>query len=169
MLIVLFGGSATGKTTLGRALATRTGIDVRHSGEEIRDAARRLCVPFPNLPMEEHARVDQETRAWCVERDEAIVEGRFLDQVLGQSPQDVLAVKVEATMDVRARRSAERAGRGQTVSDIETFDREDDAFRVRAYDAARKLAARFTLDTTALPVDACVERLIAWRSELRPG
>jgi cytidylate kinase len=168
MLIALYGGTSTGKTTLVRALVGRKGMQARFCGDVVRNGARRLEVSIEDLPVSEHGKIDAETLDWCHNCGSGLIEGRFLDQVLLSLVAPLMLVQVEASAAARADRFADRVGRAQNMGDIARYDDEDEAFRVRAYGGRARLTAKFVLDTTALSVDECLERILAWQSELKP-
>lgn len=168
MLIAIFGGSSTGKTTLARALADRTGQDARYCGDVVRSAADQLHLTLDELPAAEHARIDTETLDWCANHSTGIVEGRFLDQVLSPLAKTFCLVEIRADDAVRADRWANRLERAQDTNDIAGYDQEDEAFRVRAYGMQVRLNPNFILETSTLSVDECLERLSAWLSEPKP-
>jgi cytidylate kinase len=168
VLIAIFGGSSTGKTTLARALADRTGLDARYCGALVRAAEDRLQLSPDALPAAEHDRIDAETLDWSVNQEAGIVEGRFLDHVLSPLKKPICLVEVRAQDSVRADRWATRLGRAQDTNDIAGYEQEDEAFRVRTYGRRARLMPNFILDTSTLSVDACLERLAAWLREPKP-
>lgn len=168
MLIAIFGSSSTGKTTLARALADRTGRDARYCGDIVQAAANGLQLSLNALPAEEHARIDAETLAWSASHDVGIVEGRFLDQVLSPLAKMICLMEIRADAAVRAERWTNRLGRAQDANDIAHFDQNDEAFRVRNYGLRARLTPNVILETSTLSVDECLERLAAWRSEPKP-
>ena len=165
MLTAIFGRSSVGKTTLVRELARREALDGRYCGDIVRSAAAQLGHPIEDLPLDEHARIDAETRGWCVEHPGGLVEGRFLDQVLSTLEIPFCLIEVVASESVRVERWASRLDRPSSLEDVAAFDRNDDAFRVRAYGGRARVAPNFTLDTSSSSLDECLTRLAAWRRE----
>lgn len=162
-LIALFGPSCTGKTTLARILADRMGLPLRCCGELIKQRAAERGVPIPELSQEDHCEIDEGTREWCQLGEARIVEGRFLDQVLAPiwSPSTSVLFEISASSTVRAHRWTERIRSAQSVSDVETFDADDLAFRVQAYDGVARVQAHWIVDTTDRSVEACLEEIVA--------
>lgn len=172
MVIGLFGASCTGKTTLARMLAARTGADLRCCGDIVRREAEAKGVQFSDLSLRDHQVIDSATTTWVQGTGERIVEGRFLDQVLhGAAARDGLVlIEIVAKETARAERWASRLGRPQALADVQKYDEEDASFRVQAYGATARLTTNWTVDTTNRSADECLEEIARYLStRSRPG
>ena len=79
MILALFGGSHTGKTTIARRLEERLGLPRRSCGEEVRSVAATLRCDASDLPDEQRRPSRQETLKWVHANafSGGIVEGPF--------------------------------------------------------------------------------------------
>ena len=161
MIIALWGASATAKTTVAERVSASLLVPLRSCGEEIRRAAQDAAVSLAEAPEALHRLVDDATREW-VRRHAlkgAVLEGRFLDQVLAEQP-DVVLVEVTCESSIRIRRWIGRAGGAFDENVLAELDKADDLFRLRMYDSADKGAAQITLDTSTGGVDQWTDELL---------
>jgi cytidylate kinase len=168
MIVALWGASATAKTTVAERVAARLGVPLRSCGEEIRRAAQKAVVSLAEAPEALHRSVDDATRDWVRYHalKGAVLEGRFLDQVLAEEP-GVVLVRVTCESSVRVQRWVDRAGSAFEKDNLAEHDKADDLFRLRMYDSADKGAALFTLDTSSGGVDKWTEELLGLIQESR--
>lgn len=159
MIVALFGGSGTGKTTLAKVLEARLAIPRRSCGNAVRSAAKVLGVSPASLGAQVHRELDADTLAWAgVHRDGGgIVEGRFLDVVLGPLKGCIFCIEVTAATRVRAARLTLRADTFVTEAGVRLFDECDDVLRSRMYPDASRLPVHFRLDTTSKTVEECAD------------
>ena len=151
IVIAICGGSCTGKSTVAEILAKLHAMPVRHCGAIARRAAETLRASVNDLTDDCHRRIDSETVDWVRKaRQWSIVEGRYVDQVLGSLSTTVLVVKFHTVAATRATRCQQKTHRTCTVADIDRLDSDDEAFRVRLYKGVRLLQPAFTIDTTFL-------------------
>jgi cytidylate kinase len=167
MIVALYGGTGCGKTTLARVAAGALDIPVRHCGNEIRDALEAAGSDAVLSADRIHRSVDEQTQRWCGQiNGDALVDGRFLDQVLSGLP-NIVFIEVVATEEVRVRRLAERLGRQVDGAEIRAADEEDDLFRRRMYSGASRAAGARMIDTSGGSARECGENLISLISQLR--
>lgn len=166
MIFALYGGSGCGKTTLAKIAGRELAIPVRHCGEEFRDALDTANIEMSTAESL-HQRVDQQTRAWCAQTEcDAVVDGRFLDQVLSGLP-NVLLIEIRATDEVRARRLTERLDRPINDAEVRALDEEDDLFRARMYPGVSRAQKAQVIETGGGSALECGEKLISLISQLR--
>lgn len=169
MLIALFGASSVGKSTLARALSARFQVDLRGCGDIVRERAAAHGGDLAAVSQEEHRQIDDETRVWCQQTGNRIVEGRFLDQVLHGLEVNLILVEITANEQVRMVRWSDRLDSSVSAQDIRSFDQEDAAFRMRAYGEAARLTSNFVLDTSDRTVGSCLEQLVLLTGWEPPG
>jgi cytidylate kinase len=156
MIIGLYGLPYTGKTTIAQSLATMLRIPLRSCGQVVRSHAEALCLSHHDLPDEHHIVVDEETRAWAMRMQRAIVEGRFLDRVLWPLRAQTLAIRLTASEETRCRRAVSRIGRVLTPQEIKDHYLFDLAFRQRLYCDVGSIEPALTIDTSESTVETCV-------------
>ncbi len=108
-----------------------------------------------------HRWVDDATRDWVRSHalTGAVLEGRFLDQVLAEEP-GVVLVRATCESAIRVERWVGRGGSAFDEDNLAELDKADDLFRLRMYDSAEKGAALFTLDTSSGGVDKWTDELL---------
>lgn len=131
-VVAVYGGTASGKTTVAHEIARRLSCTSLHCGERIRQKAAALGVSISSLSIEEHNRVDEETRSIVqLATGVMVVEGSFLDAVLSAVSR-VYLVHLDCTDRERCRRFLARAD-GVTADAFEERDAHDRADRLRLY------------------------------------
>src|SRR5437867_6186854 len=109
MVIGIFGESCVGKTTVAKVVAQRLNAATRHCGEIVKARAKKLGVTTAQLSADEHELIDQETRnqALNATTQTIVVEGRFLDCVIGDMP-NALLIELRCSEEERLRRAKTR-------------------------------------------------------------
>jgi cytidylate kinase len=159
LIVALFGFSCTGKTTLGRRLGDVLGLPFRSCGEVVKDRARSLGIPLQELSYGEHRTVDADTREWVRKNRPCLVEGRYLDYVLSPLRREVILVRLEASGEVRRRREEAKKGLAITAKNLEEQEKADLVFSDHMYSISERLAPSLVLNSSELPVEACVHRI----------
>lgn len=159
MITALFGASCSGKTTLGRRLAADTALPFRSCGDVVKERARHLGIDINDLAAAEHARIDDETRRWCDDNANGIVEGRYLDQVLAKFRDRMDLILLVASVSARAERWAQRTNSTIDEAVVTKSDVDDEAFRVLAYGETARTAPTYTLDTSLTDLEASLRSL----------
>jgi cytidylate kinase len=160
--IVIYGGSCTGKTSVASSLAKLTGMATRHCGQLVWERARVLNLSSAEeLPDEEHRAIDSETQRLAAMETPVIIEGRFLDQVLGECGR-VLFVHLTCNRAVRQERLEASRPRTRVAESIEQRDKADAHFRSRHYLSPSNffVASTVTLDTTWQSIDECAKAIM---------
>jgi hypothetical protein len=141
---------------------------LRTCGEEIRLAAAKANRSLDEVPDSIHRSVDDATRDWARyhEFDGAVLEGRFLDQVLADEP-GVVFVRASCDSATRIARWAGRVTGAFCAEDLAEIDKADDLFRLRMYHSSDKGAAQITLDTSSAGVDQWADELLKLMEALR--
>jgi cytidylate kinase len=149
MILAIFGRSAVGKTTVAEIIGARLLMPVRHCGLALRAAAAEAGTTIADVDATIHTRVDSETVQWCERYASAggIVEGRFLDHVLGDDA-SIRFVAMTATVEERAARLQSRLGRTSSIAELLAVDEADDLFRGNMYGVGPRAAASLVIDTT---------------------
>jgi cytidylate kinase len=153
MIVCLFGSTLSGKTTIARVVAAQLDIALRSCGDEVRVQARALGTNLEDLPDTIHKKVDRETVRWAEGRPLCLVEGRFLDAVLGGA--GVLAIRLTAADQARAERGRRRFG-AYSIDELRQSDTRDEIFRARMYNDRSPVLPQAILDTTKRTVEECV-------------
>ena len=119
-------------------------------------------MPLSVAPDALHRCVDDATRDWARRHalELAVIEGRFLDQVLADEPSTIL-VRVTCRPATRFERWVGRAGGDFCEEQLGELDKADDLFRIRMYGSADKGAAQITLDTSSGGVEEWTNELLA--------
>ena len=80
--IAIFGRTCVGKSTVAQQLAGLIRWPIRHCGEMLKRRAQTAGTSVPNLSLQNHQEVDNETRRIATQDTNVIIEGGFLDIVL---------------------------------------------------------------------------------------
>jgi cytidylate kinase len=159
VILALTGPSLSGKTTLAHDLARRFDLPLRVCGDDVRRAAAESRVDLSEVPDEVHRGIDRATREWAQESQPCIVDGRFLEYVLGPPTADVLLVRLEAGEAERQARSAKRGVPEAELRPVGQEDFADTQLVARLYVGVEPAKSRLTLDTGGLTPDTCLEIL----------
>ena len=138
MLITVSGPAGSGKSTLAAGLADRLGYDHVSGGDIFRDiAAERDLTPLElNRLAEEDDQIDRDLdarlRRTARERDDLVLESRLAGWMAGEFAD--LKVWLDAPLDVRAARIADREDKDPEIAAEETRARaESEDKRYREY------------------------------------
>ena len=159
MIIALFGNSQTGKTTIAKRLAEELAFPLRSCGEAVKHRAQEKGISWDELSDAEHRAVDENTRIWVLTNRPCLVEGRYLHFVLASLSTQVTLVRLEATSDDRRIRQVGLSNAPVAPSDFERADADDLALQERLYNMTLGVEPSLRLNTSQLPVEACVECL----------
>jgi len=114
-VIALFGLPAVGKTTTAKKLADLIHAKTRHCGDIVKAKAKELGVGLDGLSLQEHRKIDADTRNIVASaREPLVVEGRFLSEVLAGLP-NVVLVNLICSEEERARRQSTRRATGGSL------------------------------------------------------
>jgi len=166
MKIAIYGLSCTGKTTIAAPLAKELGFDLRSCGEEIKKRAKELDVKFDDLTDEIHHTIDNETVKWFLSNVNCVVEGRFLDAVLSMSSDNIVLIKLTATVAERCNRMKKRGNADYTIDDLCRVDEIDKKFRHEHYRYNECIAPMLTIDTSIFSVEQCLNQIKTKLQEL---
>ena len=121
MKLAIYGSSCTGKTTVSNCLAKELALEVRHCGEQIKEAAVRAGSSPDALPVEQHLLLDSLTRDVVRNaKGGIVVEGAFLDYVLSDV-EDCRLVKLVCLDAERIRRVVSR-GSEHSIAERDASD-----------------------------------------------
>ena len=142
-IIAIYGGTCSLKTEVSKELSRLTGFKVVNRGELATTRAKYLRLSTAGqLPMEEHRKIDAETREMA-RRDERLMifESSLMDAVLGDVPR-VFWVRLfadDATRSARwTRRKEDGGGRTRQLGEsVAARDAEDAGLRVKLYGSAK--------------------------------
>ncbi len=141
-IIAIYGGTCSLKTEVSRELSRLTGFKVVNRGELATTRAKYLrLLTAGQLPIEEHRKIDAETREMAG-RDERLMifESSLMDAVLGDVP-GVFWVRLYADDETRSarwtRRKEDGGGRTRQLGEsVAARDAEDAGLRVQLYRSA---------------------------------
>lgn len=165
-ILALIGSTCTGKTTCGEAVSGGLSLPFRSCGDTIRELARERRVSIDELTATDHAMVDDQSREWCEQEGDIVIEGRFLDQVLYGHRRPIYIIRLVADDQVRAERLTKRSKVPQTIETVQKFDRDDELFRLAAYEATPKLVVNEELDNSLMTVSESVGKILLWWDQL---
>lgn len=159
-IIALFGKSCVGKSVVADELAERLKWPVRHCGERVKARAEELGVKVAALPVSEHEAIDEETRSLVrTHSGSVVIEGHFLDAVLGQIP-NVLFIQLTCEDREREKRFAGRPPNDGSANGLSLRDASDAADREKLYGRPVETVCALTIDTTHRTVDEVVTEII---------
>jgi predicted cytidylate kinase len=171
MRITISGPPGSGKTTVCKLVADRLHLEVVVSGHIFRQMAKesarsladfgRLCEEDP----ETDRKLDQRMVEIAQSKDDIILEGRLTAHMLTRQGIPALRVLMDADLDVRAARVAEREGGTLEQRRHEIVVREDcEAKRYRSFydiDIRDRRVYDLIVDTTYLTPEQVAERIIS--------
>ncbi|WP_181692380.1 (d)CMP kinase [Natronomonas sp. LN261] len=138
MLITISGPAGSGKSTVAAGLAERLGYDHVSGGDIFRDlAAERDLTPLElNKRAEEDDAIDRDLdrrqRELAAEHDDLVLESRLAGWMAGDHAD--FRIWLDAPLDIRAERIADREDKPIRTARDETLERADsEALRYREY------------------------------------
>jgi cytidylate kinase len=167
MIFCIYGSSCTGKTTIGRRVASQLGIPLRSCGDVVRKVAEELGVSFEDLPEDKHRQIDRDTVAWALEHRPSLVEGRFLDAVFGASGVPATLIRLVASVEMRLVRGRQKDP-NFTIKQLARMDAHDSSFRARIYSTLDGGAPCDIIDCSELTVEECVCQVAMLIRNTRP-
>ncbi|MBS3817169.1 MAG: cytidylate kinase family protein [Candidatus Thermoplasmatota archaeon] len=118
-MITVSGLPGSGTSTTAELLAERTGMEILSSGEIFREMAEERDMSLEEFSdlAEEDEEIDKKLDKRTIERAEEgmILEGRLTGHLLNMSDKSAFKVWIEASLDVRVKRIADR----EEVEDLE--------------------------------------------------
>lgn len=159
MIYALYGKSCSGKTTLARQIADLHELSLRSCGAEIRSFASANSITIEELTIAQHSDIDNASLAWLSEKEEAVIEGRFLNYVLEDLAQEVCLIELIASSNHRFLRLKNKSAETITLEEFEALDRRDDAHVFATYDGRAGLQPRRSIDTSLLGESECLETI----------
>ena len=125
MRITISGPPGSGKTTLGRLISQKTGMELVYAGQVFRDMAKEKGMSIEEFGRlaENDDKIDRELDERMVkialDRDNIIIDGRLTGYMTHKHGIDAFRVYVTAELPIRVERIA-----GREEKDIETVERE---------------------------------------------
>lgn len=168
-VVTITGPPGSGKSTAGRGVAERLGLEFRSAGALFREEAERRGMDLAAFSRyaEQHEEVDRslDDRVVALARPGRLLEGRVTGALCRRRGVPAYCVVVTARADVRYRRLAQRDGVpvGRAVSETEAREAsERDRYR-RYYgiDLATE-PSDLSVDSSELPPVAVVERIVQY-------
>lgn len=159
--IGLFGPSCVGKTTLARSLANRLSLTQRSCGEELRRLGTGRSVAVANESDKDYtnrrtvdvATIEIAHSAYPM----TVIEGRFLDAVIGETP-SILLFGLDCTEAERIRRYiVSKPGR---TGSIQEEDEADLLVRRTMYYAHQAIGTPLVLDTSVSSVAQLTDKVL---------
>jgi cytidylate kinase len=171
MLVAIYGGCCTGKTTISKQLVEYGGYPVRHCGQYVVEEAARQGVQPSALSAETHKQIDHQTREWCVENGSkmAVVEGRFLHFVLAKLSFPIILVQCTASLAFR-QDCIDRRHLGSIENmNPQQADNEDMVLCALIYEPGNLRQHDLYIDTSRSSVAECVEQVLCKIRIQQPG
>jgi predicted cytidylate kinase len=171
MRITLSGPIGSGKTTVCKLLSERTGMSYVVSGYIFRQMAKerglsladfgRLAERDPRYDKE----LDQRMVRLAEEKEDLIMEGRLVAQMLTRNNIPAFRVYLDASLEVRVERVVEREGKDRDLARTELVEREaSEAKRYLRYygiDIRDRGVYDLIIDTGDLRPEQIVDRIVA--------
>jgi cytidylate kinase len=158
MVVAIFGICCVGKTSIATNLAQRMRCTVRHCGELVNVRANELGTEAQRLDIRDHQAIDRETLSTARSGSSpVIIEGCFLDLVIGQVP-GVYFVRLTCSDEERKRRFDR--SRSANAADLWRRDEQDSILREKLYGSSNPAEADMTIDTTSLSPDEAAENIL---------
>jgi predicted cytidylate kinase len=171
MRITISGPIGSGKTTVCKLLSERTGMLFVVSGYIFRQMAKERGLSLADFGRlaERDPRYDKELDERMVrlaeEKEDIILEGRLVAQMLTRHRIPALRVYLDASLEVRVERVVEREGKDRELARTEIVEREaSEAKRYQRYygiDIRDRGAYDLIIDTGDLSPEQIVDRIIA--------
>jgi cytidylate kinase len=166
--VTVSGEICSGKSSAGRELAAQLGWRFQSVGQMFRDYCRERgldVLASSHLPDEVHREYDDYVRTMMVEHSGIVFEGRLTGWIARDISQ-ILKVYLDAPLDVRVKRciGREKANPAQVANELRARDAADLAKFNGLYALGDYRDPQFydlTLDTSELPIDGVVTRLLA--------
>jgi cytidylate kinase len=170
MKITIFGNPGTGKSTVGKLLATQLGFEIKSSGNMFRDMATELGLTVEELDVlsltdsQFDVKLDQMVAEYGKTHDNFIFESRLAWHFIPDSVKLALVCEENEA----ARRVAQREGISQEKA------KENNDLRLATYAQRYPVCYPglqyppgnedfdFTLDVTAIPPDEVVSRILSF-------
>jgi cytidylate kinase len=156
MILAIYGKSCSGKTILSKNLMQQLSINVRHCGEIVKALAAQRGISPGQLTVEDHMSIDEETRREAETQNQLIIEGCFLDKVVGRS--ECILIELQCNYEVRKFRYQQR----NSSLPFETRGKNDQELRSLLYGDALGRLPDFTVDTTKLLTEETVMEVRNW-------
>lgn len=162
MLIALFGGCCSGKTTIARKLGIERGMVVRHCGPRVVEEAKGRQLHPSELGIEVHKHIDEETVQWAKTNSTglSVVDGRFLHYVLADFSLPMFLVNCTASANFRQECLDKRQYLSEKKVDVASLDQEDAALCRLLFDAKKPRPSDLSIDVSQMSVEECVERIM---------
>jgi cytidylate kinase len=158
IILVLYGKSCSGKSTVAKKLAESFSCPIRSASDAVRARSKELGVSASDLPMGEHRKIDEDTRSVVQSSGGSlVVEGSFLDVLLSDVG-NVCRIELTCGDDERQRRFVRRSGQNGLVE----RDKDDDKLRLALHGDRVAVPAELTVDTTSKAPDQIVKEIIVW-------
>jgi predicted cytidylate kinase len=175
MRITISGPPGSGKTTVCKLVADRLRLQVVVSGHIFRKMAQEASMSLADfgrmceIDPEADKALDQRMVEIARSSDDMLLEGRLTAYMLTRHGIPALRVLMDADLDVRAARVANREGGTVEIRKAEIVEREEcEATRYRTYygiDIRDRKVYDLIIDTTYLTPEQVAERIIAAAEE----
>lgn len=175
-VVTITGPPGSGKSTAGRGVAQRLGLEYVSAGSLFREEARRRGLSLAEFSRyaEQHEEADRalDQRVVALAQPGRLLEGRVTGALLRRAGVRVVYLVVTARPEVRHERLARRDGvsLAEAIATTEAREASERSRYERYYglDLARE-PADLTVDSTDLPPEAVVDRLVSFLERRRPG
>lgn len=145
------------------SLELEMGASVVIGGTDVTEAIRTpevtAAVSAVSADPEVRSKLVDRQRRWAAERDGGVIEGRDIGTVV--FPDADVKVFLTATEEERARRRAVETGRDDARTVAAEIARRDHLDSTRLASPLQKAADAVEIDTTDMPIEEVVERIVA--------
>lgn len=178
MIITISGHPGTGKTTVAKMLSQKLGFEHVNAGDIFRSLAAKKGMTLEEFGAYAHdnENIDRAIDKKMVEiaqKKPVIMEGRLAAFMADTNGIKALKVWLEAPIEVRAKRVAERENKSYeaAVSEIEDRERSEWNRYFKIYGVDLNDSSYFTMviNTANLTPEEIVNQIIAKYKELNPG
>lgn len=168
MKITIFGNPGTGKSTVGKLLASRLGLEFKSSGNMFRDMATELGITLEELDVRSQhdsqydIKLDQMVAEYGKTHDNFVFESRLAWHFIPDS----IKLALVCEENEAARRVAEREGISQEKAKennnlrLATYANRYPVYYPGLHYPPHNEDFDFTIDVTAIPPDEIVERIV---------